>query len=132
MTNDAMLAAIDAEISEFRQVWAMLTGPPTGLIIKGRSLSSITDDFAACLLTGDTQMRWLGPEKGLIHLGCGPLLTQSGMSMPRSVESLFGSFCDKELGQIVSAIVSSTSMTRCKRRTLSTCSGGVGRVCRNA
>ena len=25
-------------------------------------------------LTGDTQFRWLGPEKGVIHLACGALI----------------------------------------------------------
>jgi L-fuconate dehydratase len=42
----------------------------------GRTLSSITDDFAAFSreLTGDTQFRWLGPEKGVIHLATAALL----------------------------------------------------------
>src|SRR3984885_12990147 len=42
----------------------------------GRSLASITDDFAAFSreLTGDTQFRWLGPEKGVIHLATAALL----------------------------------------------------------
>jgi L-fuconate dehydratase len=42
----------------------------------GRSLSSITDNFAAFSgeLTGDTQFRWLGPEKGVIHLATAALL----------------------------------------------------------
>ena len=25
-------------------------------------------------LTGDTQFRWLGPEKGVIHMACGALI----------------------------------------------------------
>ncbi len=42
----------------------------------GRTLRSITDDFVAFTrqLTGDTQFRWLGPEKGVIHLACGALI----------------------------------------------------------
>jgi L-fuconate dehydratase len=42
----------------------------------GRSLASITDDFAAFSreLTGDSQFRWLGPEKGVIHLATAALL----------------------------------------------------------
>src|SRR5437899_6712617 len=38
--------------------------------VMGRSLSSITDDFASFVreLTADSQFRWLGPEKGVIHL----------------------------------------------------------------
>jgi len=36
----------------------------------GRSLSSITDDWGGFWreLTGDSQLRWLGPEKGVVHL----------------------------------------------------------------
>lgn len=42
----------------------------------GRSLDSITADFAAfCrLLTCDTQYRWLGPEKGVVHLAAAALI----------------------------------------------------------
>ena len=42
----------------------------------GRSLSSITDNFAAFSreLTGDAQFRWLGPEKGVIHLATAAVL----------------------------------------------------------
>jgi L-fuconate dehydratase len=42
----------------------------------GRTLDSITDDLAAFSqeLTGDTQFRWLGPEKGVIHLATAALI----------------------------------------------------------
>jgi L-fuconate dehydratase len=41
-----------------------------------RTLSSITDDFRAFgrQLTDDSQFRWLGPEKGVIHLATGALI----------------------------------------------------------
>jgi L-fuconate dehydratase len=41
-----------------------------------RTLSSLTTDLNALYLqlTGDTQFRWLGPTKGVIHLACGALL----------------------------------------------------------
>ena len=44
--------------------------------VKGRTLRSITEDFVAFTrqLTGETQFRWLGPEKGVIHLACGALI----------------------------------------------------------
>jgi L-fuconate dehydratase len=44
--------------------------------VVNRSLSSITDDFCAFSrqLTEDTQFRWLGPEKGVIHLATGALI----------------------------------------------------------
>jgi L-fuconate dehydratase len=44
--------------------------------VVGRSLESITENLNAFYLevTGDTQLRWLGPEKGVIHLACGALI----------------------------------------------------------
>src|SRR5712675_2170713 len=44
--------------------------------VQGRYLSSLTVDFAAFSrqLTGDTQFRWLGPEKGVIHLAAAALI----------------------------------------------------------
>jgi L-fuconate dehydratase len=44
--------------------------------VEGRTLSSITDDLAAFQreLTSDTQFRWLGPEKGVVHLAAGALV----------------------------------------------------------
>lgn len=44
--------------------------------VVGRELSSITDDLGAFfrLLTSDSQFRWLGPEKGVIHLATGALI----------------------------------------------------------
>ena len=39
----------------------------------GKRLRSITDDFVkfSRLLTDESQFRWLGPEKGVIHLAAG-------------------------------------------------------------
>jgi L-fuconate dehydratase len=44
--------------------------------VVNRTLSSITADLRAFArqLTDDTQFRWLGPEKGVIHLATGALL----------------------------------------------------------
>jgi L-fuconate dehydratase len=44
--------------------------------VRGREFSSITTDLNGFYLelTGDTQFRWLGPEKGVIHLAVGALL----------------------------------------------------------
>jgi len=44
--------------------------------VEGRTLRSITENFAAFSreLTGDTQFRWLGPEKGVIHLATAALI----------------------------------------------------------
>lgn len=42
----------------------------------GRTLASIVEDFCAFsrLLTEDSQFRWLGPEKGVIHVAAGALI----------------------------------------------------------
>jgi L-fuconate dehydratase len=42
----------------------------------GQPLSSITSDFAGFWLriTSDSQVRWLGPEKGAVHLAAGALV----------------------------------------------------------
>ncbi len=47
-----------------------------GSFIVGKTLASITADFVSFtrLLTDETQFRWLGPEKGVIHLACGALI----------------------------------------------------------
>ena len=45
-------------------------------IVEGCALDEITADLNGFYLRliGDTQLRWLGPEKGVIHLACGALL----------------------------------------------------------
>ena len=42
----------------------------------GRKLESVVTDFAGFWLriTSDSQVRWLGPEKGVIHLAAGALV----------------------------------------------------------
>jgi L-fuconate dehydratase len=47
-----------------------------GAVLPGRTLESLTVDLGAFwnLLTGDSQFRWLGPEKGVIHLASGALV----------------------------------------------------------
>ena len=42
----------------------------------GRTLEGITEDLCAFsrLLTEDSQFRWLGPEKGVIHMAAGALI----------------------------------------------------------
>lgn len=44
--------------------------------VSGRSLGELTSDLRAVSrqLTGETQFRWLGPEKGVIHMACGALI----------------------------------------------------------
>lgn len=46
-------------------------------LVKGRTLESITENYGAfwaSLTRGDSQLRWLGPEKGVIHLAAAALV----------------------------------------------------------
>ena len=45
-------------------------------LIKGKELKSFTDDMAGFwrMITGDSQLRWLGPEKGVMHLATGAIV----------------------------------------------------------
>ncbi len=45
-------------------------------LIKGKSLASFTEDMGGFwkMITGDSQLRWLGPEKGVIHLATGAIV----------------------------------------------------------
>ncbi|MGI9550523.1 MAG: fuconate dehydratase, partial [Aurantibacter sp.] len=45
-------------------------------LILGKTLESFTKDMGGFwrMITGDSQLRWLGPEKGVIHLATGALV----------------------------------------------------------
>ena len=45
-------------------------------LIKGKTLESFTQNMAEFwrMITGDSQLRWLGPEKGVIHLATGAVV----------------------------------------------------------
>ncbi len=45
-------------------------------LIKGKTLESFTQNMGAFwkMITGDSQLRWLGPEKGVIHLATGAVV----------------------------------------------------------
>ena len=45
-------------------------------LLVGKKLSSFTENMGAfwSMITGDSQLRWLGPEKGVIHLATGALV----------------------------------------------------------
>ncbi len=45
-------------------------------LLIGKSLDELTSDMAGFwrMITGDSQLRWLGPEKGVIHLATGALV----------------------------------------------------------
>lgn len=73
----------------------------------GRTLDSITNDFAAFFreVTGDTQYRWLGPEKGVVHLAAAALLNAIWDLYARAEKKpLWKLLADMPAEQIVSAI----------------------------
>jgi L-fuconate dehydratase len=45
-------------------------------LLIGKSLNEITADMAGFwrIITGDSQLRWLGPEKGIIHMATGAIV----------------------------------------------------------
>ncbi|GHA27899.1 racemase [Salinimicrobium marinum] len=45
-------------------------------LLLNKTLSSFTEDMGAfwTMITGDSQLRWLGPEKGVIHLATGAVV----------------------------------------------------------
>lgn len=45
-------------------------------LVVGKTLESFTDNMASFykMITGDSQLRWLGPEKGVIHLATGAMV----------------------------------------------------------
>jgi L-fuconate dehydratase len=75
--------------------------------VQGRYLSSLTDDFATFSrqLTGDSQFRWLGPEKGVIHLAAAALIN-AVWDLYARVEGkpLWKLLADMEPEQVVRAI----------------------------
>ena len=75
--------------------------------VVNRSLASITENFAAfsSLLTDETQFRWLGPEKGVIHLAAGALINAVWDLYARSEKKpLWRVLTDMEPEQIIRAI----------------------------
>lgn len=73
----------------------------------GRSLASITEDLGAFYreLTSDSQFRWLGPEKGVIHLATGALINAVWDLYARVEEKpLWKLLTDMDAEQIVRAI----------------------------
>lgn len=73
----------------------------------GRSLSSITSDWGAFWreLTGDSQWRWLGPEKGVVHLATAAVVNAL-WDLHAKVEGkpLWRLLCDMSPEEIVRAI----------------------------
>src|SRR5690606_33281258 len=45
-------------------------------MVKGKSFDEIRNDFGGFwkMITGDSQLRWLGPDKGVVHLATGAMV----------------------------------------------------------
>lgn len=65
-------------------------------LVLGKSLESFTKDMGAFwkMITGDSQLRWLGPEKGIIHLATGAVVN--------AVWDLYAKVEEKPLWQLLS------------------------------
>jgi L-fuconate dehydratase len=73
----------------------------------GRDLASITNDLGAFSreLTSDSQFRWLGPEKGVIHLATGALINAVWDLYARVAEKpLWKLLAEMDADEIVRAI----------------------------
>ncbi len=66
-----------------------------GDIVVGQNLAGITGDFAACWrrLTSESQLRWLGPEKGVVHLATAAVVN--------AIWDLWGKAAGKPLWKLV-------------------------------
>ena len=75
--------------------------------VVNRTLSSITEDLGAFSrqLTDDTQFRWLGPEKGVIHLATGALINAVWDLYARAEgKPLWQLLADMEPAQLLKAV----------------------------
>src|ERR1700733_8105569 len=75
--------------------------------VKGRSLNSLVVNMAAFCreLTDDSQFRWLGPEKGIIHMATGALVNAVWELYARSERKpLWQLLSDLDIEQLLFAI----------------------------
>jgi L-fuconate dehydratase len=76
-------------------------------LVVGRTLEEITSDMSGFWrsLASEGQLRWLGPEKGVIHLATGALVNAVwDLWAKREVKPLYRLLADLEPEQLVSAI----------------------------
>lgn len=74
--------------------------------IKGKKLEDFTSDMGGFwkMITGDSQLRWLGPEKGVIHLATGAIVN--------AVWDLYAKVQEKPLWKLL-ADMSPEELVRC-------------------
>ncbi len=75
-------------------------------LVIGRTLESFTENMGACWrhLTGDSQLRWLGPEKGVIHLATAAVVN--------ALWDMWAKQCKKPLWQLL-VDMSPEELVRC-------------------
>ena len=75
-------------------------------LVVGKNLSDFTKDMSAFwrMITGDSQLRWLGPEKGVIHLATGAVVN--------AVWDLYAKSESKPLWKLI-ADMSPEALVRC-------------------
>jgi L-fuconate dehydratase len=77
-----------------------------GALVAGRSLEELVADLGAFsrLLTNDSQLRWLGPEKGVVQMAASALLN--------AVWDLYAKVCRQPLWKLLSDMTPA-ELTRC-------------------
>ncbi len=76
-------------------------------LVVGRTLSSITSDFAGFwrALTSDSQLRWVGPEKGVLHLATAAIVNAVWDLIARAAnQPLWRLIADMPAEQLVASI----------------------------
>ena len=70
------------------------SAPALAPLVEGQSLEDITADFSAFYrrLTQDPQLRWIGPEKGIVHMATAAVLTAVWDLWARGRANPYGSF----------------------------------------
>ncbi|WP_327291924.1 L-fuconate dehydratase [Streptomyces sp. NBC_01198] len=86
--------------------------------VVGRSVDSVTGDLGAFyrLLTHDSQLRWLGPEKGVMHMAAGAVINAAwdlaAREAGRPVWDLLASMSPDQLVDLVDFRYLSDALTR--------------------
>jgi L-fuconate dehydratase len=76
-------------------------------LVVGRSVSGVLDDLGAFWkdVTGDSQLRWIGPEKGVIHLATAAVVNAVwDLRAKRDGKPLWRLLCEMEPDELASCI----------------------------
>jgi L-fuconate dehydratase len=76
-------------------------------LVVGRSVSGVLDDLGSFWkeITGDSQLRWIGPEKGVIHLATAAVVNAVwDLRAKRDGKPLWRVLCDMELDELAGCI----------------------------